>query len=349
MTAAKKPGMFARKAVSVSEEGLIKTESLPTGEVIPLVVRPAVDRLSLVDWATNNRELLETMLLKHRALLFRDFNFSSVAEFEQFVKASSGELLEYRERSSPRSPVSGNVYTSTDYPADQTIFLHNEGTYWLTWPLKIFFCCVTAAEQGGETPIADCRNIFNRIDPKIRERFIEKQVMYVRNYGDGFGLSWQNAFQTTDQADVDAYCRKNVIETEWKPGNRLRTRQIRPAVRQHPTTGEMIWFNHATFFHVSTLAPEIAKALMAEFGEQDLPNNTYYGDGSPIEPSVLDELREIYRQETIAFPWQEGDVLMLDNMSVAHGRAPFVGQRKVVVGMSEPYSATLGANGRADA
>ena len=342
MTAAKKPGMFARKAVSVSEGELIKTENLPNGEAIPLVVRPAVSQISLVEWATNNREFLESLLLKHRALLFRDFNINAAAEFQQFVKASSGELMEYRERSSPRSQVSGNVYTSTDYPADQSIFLHNEGTYWLTWPLKIFFCCITAPEQGGETPIADCRNIFNRIDPKIRERFIEKKVMYVRNYGDGFGLSWQNAFQTTDKDEVDAYCHKNAIETEWKPGNRLRTRQIRPAVAQHPTTGEMIWFNHATFFHVSTLDPAIAKALLAEFGEEDLPNNTYYGDGSPIELSVLDELREIYHQETIAFPWQEGDVLMLDNMSVAHARSPFVGARKVVVGMSEPYSATLG-------
>ena len=81
--------------------------------------------------------------------------------------------------------------------------------------------------------------------------------------------------------------------------------------------------------------------MLAEFTEDDLPTNTYYGDGTPIEPSVLDELREIYRQETVAFPWEKGDVLMLDNMLAAHGRAPFVGTRKVLVGMTDATSAGM--------
>jgi alpha-ketoglutarate-dependent taurine dioxygenase len=98
----------------------------------------------------------------------------------------------------------------------------------------------------------------------------------------------------------------------------------------------MVWFNHLTFFHVSTLPSQVQETLLAELGEQDLPNNTYYGDGSPIEPEVLDELRSLYHQETISFPWQAGDILLLDNMMVAHGRSPFAGPRKVVVAMAEP-------------
>ncbi|HCF26247.1 MAG TPA: taurine catabolism dioxygenase TauD, partial [Cyanobacteria bacterium UBA11049] len=245
---------------------------------------------------------------------------------------------EYRDRSSPRHEVGEKIYTSTDYPAEQSIFLHNEGTYWLTWPLKIYFSCLIAAQQGGETPIADCRKIFQRIHPQIREKFIEKKVLYVRNYNDGFGLTWQTVFQTRDKAVVEEYCRRNAIEFEWKDGERLRTRQVRQAVAKHPKTGELVWFNHATFFHVSTLEPTLRDALLAEFREEDLPNNTYYGDGSPIEPEVLEELRAAYQQEMVLFPWQQGDLLMLDNMSVAHGRSPFVGTRKVVVGMAEPFT-----------
>lgn len=100
----------------------------------------------------------------------------------------------------------------------------------------------------------------------------------------------------------------------------------------------MVWFNHAVFFHVSTLKPTIRKALLAEFSEEELPHNTYYGDGSPIEPDVLDEIRTAYQQEAVIFPWQVGDILMLDNMLTAHGRQPFLGRRKVVVGMAEPFS-----------
>ncbi|HEX2252875.1 MAG TPA: TauD/TfdA family dioxygenase [Thermoanaerobaculia bacterium] len=76
--------------------------------------------------------------------------------------------------------------------------------------------------------------------------------------------------------------------------------------------------------------------MLAEFSAEELPSNSYYGDGSPIEPEVLDHLREIYRRETVAFPWQRGDLLVLDNMLVAHGRAAFEGSRRVLVGMAEP-------------
>lgn len=334
-------GSVRRKPVSISQEKLVATGFLKPGQTIPLVVQTVVEGINLVTWATSNREIIETLLLEHRAILFRNFSVDTTAQFDQFIKATSNKkLLEYRDRSSPRHEVGDKIYTSTDYPAEHSIFLHNEGTYWLSWPLKIYFCCITAAQQGGATPIADCRNIFARIDPKIRERFIQKQVLYVRNYNDGFGLTWQTVFQTKDKAKVEEYCRSNRIEFEWKDGDRLRTRQVRPAVAQHPRTGEMVWFNHATFFHVSTLEPMMRDALLTEFKDEDLPNNTYYGDSSPIELSVLDELREAYRQEKVIFPWQEGDVLMLDNMSIAHGREPFLGPRKVLVGMAEPFSGT---------
>ena len=109
-------------------------------------------------------------------------------------------------------------------------------------------------------------------------------------------------------------------------------------IAKHPRTGVETWFNHLTFFHVSTLPPSVRDAVLAEFEDHDLPNNTYHGDGSPIEPEVMEHLRAIYHRQTVSFPWQEGDVLLLDNLLVAHGRNPFQGARKVVVGMSDPVS-----------
>lgn len=336
----KELGAVKRKAVSVLQEELVTKEHIAPEKTLPLVVKPAFEGLSLVAWATSNRELIDTHLLKHGGILFRNFGVKSEADFERFIRAVSGEMLEYRERSSPRKRVSGNVYTSTEYPANQSIFLHNENSYQSSWPLKIFFWCAIPAQQGGETPIADCRKVFERLDAKIRDRFIQKKVMYVRNFGDGFGLPWQEVFQTTDKAAVEEYCHKSDIQVQWKVGNQLRTRQVREAVAKHPRTGESVWFNHAAFFHISTLEAPLREGLLAAYSGEDLPNNTYYGDGSQIELWVLDEIREAYRQETMSFPWQAGDVLMLDNMLTAHSRAPFVGPRKVLVGMSEPFSST---------
>lgn len=80
-------------------------------------------------------------------------------------------------------------------------------------------------------------------------------------------------------------------------------------------------------------------SLLAGLTEDDLPFNTYYGDGSPFEAATLDEIRAAYQQETVSFPWQAGDILMVDNMLAAHGREPYTGQRQVLVAMAEPFNA----------
>ena len=331
-------GNMRRKAVDPSQGGLIKTGYLQSEESLPLVIQPAMEEVNLIDWVVSNREFIKDQLLKKGGILFRNFDISTVADFNRFMTSTSIQMMEYQEGASPRTSISENIYTSTDYPADYSIFPHNELAYRHTFPLKIFFFCMVPPQQAGETPIVDVRKVFARIDPKIRERFYQKNWMLIRNFGDGFGLSWQQVFHTTDQVRVEEYCRSAGIDFEWKDSSHLRTRQVRPAFAKHPYTKEMVWFNHATFFHVSTLEPKIREEILEEFKEEDLPTNTYYGDGSPIESEVLDELRDTYQQETVAFPWQKGDLLMLDNMLVAHGRAPFAGPRRVLVGMSDPCS-----------
>lgn len=325
-----------RKALSLSQESLVQTSPLQSGESLPLLVEPALKGVNLVTWARSSGEFIETKLLEHGGILFRNFDLHEVSEFEPLIQAISGEALEYRYRASPRSSVMGHIYTSTDYPAEHSIFPHNEHAYSQTFPLRIYFFCVTPALQGGETPIGSTRRISERLSQDIKDRFRRKKVLYVRNYNDGFGLSWQTVFQTSDRTAVEDYCHGVGMTCEWKDGNRLRTRQIGEAIMRHPRTGEAVWFNHATFFHVTTLEATVRDALLAQFDEYDLPTNTFYGDASPIEPDVLEQLREAYRQSMITFSWQRGDVLLLDNMLAVHGRTSFAGPRKILVGMSEP-------------
>ncbi|MEP0858568.1 amino acid adenylation domain-containing protein [Trichocoleus sp. DQ-U1] len=322
------------KAVTLPKGELVKTEYLQAGETFPLVLKPAVNEVDIVDWAKNSQEFIQTKLLQHGGILFRGFNEPLVSVFEQFAQAICPQLFgEYGDL--PREGVSGQVYGSTPYPADKAILFHNESSHLHRWPLKIWFFCVKAAQQGGETPIIDCRKVYQLLDSQLKERFAEKQIMYVRNYTNGLDVSWQEFFRTTDKNVVEDYCRKAAIEFEWREDNGLRNRQIRPAISKHPKTGETVFFNQLFLHHVSCLDTAVRASLLSVFGEENLPRNVYYGDGTTIEDSVIAELQEIYRQASVSFPWQEGDILMLDNMLAAHSRNPFIGSRKIVVAMGE--------------
>ena len=328
-----------RKSISVNDADLVKTSILLPESTLPLAIQPKIGGVDVLSWARMNLNFIQSSLYKHGALLFRNFDVSNVNDFERFADAVSAEkLMQYTERSSPRHEVTGHIYTSTDYPADQTIFPHNEHSYSLSWPMKLFLYCQTPALKGGETPIGDCRRILQRIDPKVREQFSKKGWMYVRNFGDGFGLSWQTAFNTNNPEQVEAYCESHDIQFQWSAGRRLRTRQVRPAVARHPVTGEETWFNHATFFHITTLEKSLQQGLRSGLDDEDLPNNTYYGDGTPIEDEVMEGLRRAYTEKMVKFPWKTGDILILDNMLAAHARSSYEGPRRILFAMAEPFT-----------
>ncbi|MEP7339280.1 MAG: TauD/TfdA family dioxygenase [Acidobacteriota bacterium] len=326
------------QAVKLSQESLVRLDYLDPNEKFPLVIHPVDEHLNLPVWVTDNRAFIETKLLEHGAILFRDFKLDTVRQFDSFARAISPALLDYQERAAPRTEVESQIYTSTEYPAEHAIPLHHEMSYSHNWPKKILFYCAQPASAGGNTPIAPDRKVFQRLDPAIKARFIEKKVMYIRNFGEGVDITWQNAFQTTDRLAVENYCRNARTDFEWRAGDRLRTRQVRQAVVRHPVTGEIVWFNHAHMFHLSNLDPSVRESLLAEFKDDELPRNAFYGDGSRIEASVLDEVRAVYRECAVTFPWRRNDVLLLDNFLSSHGREPFTGPRKILVAMAELFT-----------
>jgi amino acid adenylation domain-containing protein len=324
-----------RKGIDLTRVSGVTTRSLLPDQPLPLVIEPENAALDLGLWAAANQNFINEKLLKHGAILFHGFDVNSVDEFEQFASAICPELFaEYGDL--PREELGGKIYGSTPYPADETILFHNESSHMHRWPMLIWFYCVKAAAAGGESPIIDCRRIYRLMDTAVRERFEQRGLMYVRNFANGLDVSWQDFFHTRDKSEVENYCRRAGIDFEWRGSNGLRTRQFCPAVVRHPQTSELVFFNQLQLHHISCLAPAVRESLLSMMKEEDLPRNVYYGDGSVIEDWVLEHLGELYRKTCVGFPWRERDVLMLNNMLVAHSRNPFVGERKIVVALGNP-------------
>jgi alpha-ketoglutarate-dependent taurine dioxygenase len=327
-----------RQAIDVSSLQLVNESSLEGFAGYPLVYTPAMPGVDLAGWVAGERATIESKLRRHGALLFRGFGIDVVEKFESFARAVCPDLVgDYGDL--PKEGRGEKVYKSTPYPEDKAILFHNESSHTHRWPLMQFFACIEVAPQGGETPIVDCRKLYRELDPALARRLAERGLLYVRNFIEGLDVSWADFFKTDDRAKVEAHLTGLGTEFKWTGENNLRIRQRAQAIARHPTTGEMVFFNQIQLHHIDCMAPAERESLRELFAEVDLPRNVYYGDGAPIEPEVINEINRLYADCAIAFPWQSGDVLMVDNMLTAHGRYPFKGPRKVIVAMGQMVNA----------
>ena len=302
----------------------------------PLVISPGAEPIELVKWASGAREEIRAHLNKHGAILFRGFDVSKVDTFEQFVAAATGDnWVEYREAATPRSHVKGQVFTSTEYPRSETIFYHNENSHTTTWPLYLAFYCETPAQQGGATPITDCRKIYQDIPAEVREKFESKQVKYARNFGHGVGIHWLKGFPVNSKAEMESYCAKYDMSPRWGKDDKLSLSYRRWASLKHPVTSDKVWFNHATFFNFFSLSADTQDLISQYLGKENSPYDTFYGDDDEIDMETINLLKSIYEKHAVSIPYEKNDVLLLDNMLVAHGREPFSGERNVYVTMTQ--------------
>jgi hypothetical protein len=329
----------ARQRVSLSPAEFVEMGQLYPDNPMPQVIRARRPDLNPSEWAACNVALIQHHLDCAGAILFRGFRIPDAGAFRSFVAGVSPSFMDYRERAAPRRERLENIYTSTEFPPEYPIPMHHELAFAYRWPFKIWFYCSTPSETGGATPIAHDREFLKLLDPEIFAEFKRKGVMYVRNFGPVLDISWQEAFQTDRQDAVEAYCRAAGLICQWSDKQRLRTIRQAPAIRKHPKTGEPAWFNHAHLFHIVNIEPTLRDELVSELDPEEYPRNVFYGDGTPIDGATIEEIKRTYECAAVRFDWQPGDVLLLDNNAVAHGRDPFTGNRLILVAMTEPSSA----------
>ena len=322
---------------------MIKTGLLDPEHSVPFVIeyvssngRPEPGLLT--SWYQENLEFVEQKMLEHGAIMFRGFEVNTPASFARLTRSIAPGLLDCLDDNGPRTKITSGIYTSTEYPAEYQLSMHSEYAYSHKFPTRLYFCCVVEPGKGGETPLADNRKILRQLDPGIVEEFRTKRIKYLRNLhgGNGFGLSWQAAFQTKDKSAVEAYCDDMLIDYEWKADGGLRLENTFESIIKHPQTGQEVWFNQAPQFHPSDYPTDIYESLLDSYRgkEDELPQTSLFGDNSQIEIEKLKHIRETMFKQATVTPWRQGDVVMLDNVLVCHGRMPFSGPRKILLAMT---------------
>lgn len=344
----------------------MRTERLEHAGPLPLVFTPEKDSdkcvAALRDFARAERVALDQRLSLHGAVLFRGFPVHSAEEFEEVAQAIDPELKNDYLGTSPRDALTKYVFSASELPPYYPIPQHCEMSFLPKPPRRLMFCCLVAPQApGGETPLCDFRAVWRDLDPAVRARFEARGVRNVRNYAGPEGgrkldpwklKRWNEMFQTTDRARAEEICREHGLVPSWGAQGRLQLVNVQKASRAHPVTGETVWFNHAQVFHTSSAAGEykriarrqgpkfallsgvaramqLAQAPFVPPGERAM--DCTWGDGAPIPDSDMEAVRDAIWKNLIAFRWQRGDVVAIDNFAVSHGRMPYQGKRQVVV------------------
>ena len=286
-------------------------------------------------WTAAHRVEVRDAVRAHGALVLRGLGLRTAGDMERVSSALVAHRVVEREAFAKRRRYADGVYSSSIWPPGEQMCMHHELSYALEVPGLLLFGCLRAATAGGATPLADSHEMLRTLPPAVVTRFEREGWLLTRNYNQ-VGPSWSEAFGTTDRTVVDEYCRSHAIDREWRPDGGLRTHQRRPAMVRHPVSGRPGWFNQVAFLNEWTLDPAIREYLVETYGHEELPTNTRYGDGRPIEAGVVQAINETYEAQTLRLPWRDGDLLVVDNIRMAHGREPFEGTREVAVVMGEP-------------
>ena len=310
---------------------VVREERLGVG-TLPLLVRAVAPQVDLAAWAERHHAEVEAKLVRHGAILFRNFDIATPEKLERFASTSKTALFA---ENGEHPHISGRVYKPVFFPPTEKLLWHNENTFNAAWPRRVWFACAKPSTSGGETPLVDSRAVYRELPSALRARFVKHGVMYVRNYRQGIGLAWQDVFGTDSRSDVEAACTAEGMTCEWIGRDSLRTRAVRAAAGPHPLTGEMCWFNQAQHWHISCVDPKTGAALRDLYAEAELPRNCYYGDGSPISDETMASILAVYARLEVVFPWRAGDVVLIDNILTAHARNSFVGERRLLVALGD--------------
>ena len=296
-------------------------------------------------WIGEHRADIEQALLCFGAIVWRGFAVGSSEDFAGLMEAFEPFAQGYAGGTSDRKVVTGNVMEATRTPPEVTIPLHQEMSYMPSGPRLVAFYCHRPSLTGGETVICDMRGLLETLPDPLREKLVTHDVEYVRNMrsevvddwraGELYRHpTWQYRFETEEPGTVETLLRERGADFEWHPDGSLTFWTRVPGITTHPVTGDLLYFNqmNSQMQHRLTVGEDRAAAIEAAYGTT-MPRaySVRFSNGEKLSEREFLAIHAAFEQRKLAFPWQAGDVMLLENRLTAHGRNPFTGPRDVQV------------------
>jgi len=327
----------------------IDVDNLPVvKETAPLIIDAAeLEELktgSEGEWFVAQRERIMEQLQVHGAIWFRNFESTKDKDgFRAFFESLQlNPCLDPIHTSGLRAmqEKKSAVYEAVNKPslAGHFVGLHNESTCVKTATYGAFVCFEPASEGGGEFLIADGAKIISDMDKDVLRRVYEDKVrISVSNLDLNFiGALPDGARENTADFFQDlilkAVAPKFDMDLEMVYGadksNPYRLQAIEHAqspINRHPVTGVPVWFcnlhNHSRYLR------DRRECTVPEVGMTDV----YRGDLEHIAYDDVRHINEVCERNIVEMKMKKGDMVLLDNYRVLHGRKTFKGDRNHAV------------------
>ncbi|GAA2357333.1 TauD/TfdA family dioxygenase [Streptomyces violaceusniger] len=287
----------------------------------------------LANLTTEQRAATRDLLDTTGSVLFRGFGVRTVDDFERVAQGLLGELAPYRGGDAPRQAEKGFVYNAAGPSPSRLLRAHNELSYAPWHPTTLCFACGRPADEGGATTIIDGHRVYLSLPAEIRDAFRTKGVTYIQHLpndsGDPSGIkSWPETFGTDSRENVMELCRSSYTSAEWTDLGLLTTNRT-PGAVEVGSDHRMAWFNQAHIWRKDeNVTPDVTNMdrWRTRFGY-----GAMFGDGTEIPAEYIEVVSQTLIDWTVPVNWEAGDVLLVDNRAVMHGRLPFCGPREVFV------------------
>jgi len=321
---------------------------VPAGGGPPLFITADPARITTIDetisWLRANRAALDGLIIRHGGIVLRGFPVRSSRDFGAVVDTFPSYSRGYVGGGGSRARISDKVMEATQLSETMNLTLHSEMGYLKTYPKRIAFYCAKPAEFGGETTIGSMRAFIARLPNDLRERIRENGARTIRNLAPA-GASrgqrvsdhpdkrgWDETFDTEDRVEVEAHCAAMAMEAIWNEDGSLTLISEAEPFAHHPATGELCYRSqmHTNRSFEADDRRAITEALRAS---QKMRSRHTMLNGEEMPQQDADMVARIFSEITVAWPWHSGDVMILDNLLVSHGRHPYAGTRDVQVAL----------------
>jgi hypothetical protein len=239
------------------EQAPIAGQQTEFDHIFPLVYQSKTPGATVADgaeWVRAHRDELIKQVGQHGAILFRGLPLHTPEDCDAFAGAFGLKNFPYKESLSNavRVNYTERIFSANEAPPDVSIYFHHEMAQTPIYPKKLFFFCLHAADEGGETPLCRSDILFERLAercPKFAKDCEQKGLLYSNVMPEendpksGMGRSWKSTLRAETREEAESRLREIGYSWEWLADGSLRaTTPVLPAVYE-VSPGRKTFFN----------------------------------------------------------------------------------------------------------